>query len=999
MPAPKLYNNATQQWDIVPDHMVTDNIANGKYSFESGIQVPAVDPQGNLVNIPSEHVQEAFQNGYRWGTDADTKANIEAQNEAIMEKNYGDGHGIQALGLGAVEGAIPGADYFMQGLASTMGGSPQDITQGAQQLATRNPGMHFAGELAGAVSSPITEVLGGGARAIGEEAATSAFGAAAKTLPGKMAVKGIGSALEGGYFGLHDGLNESALGDPQDVAETLMSSAGQGLIFGGLAGAAFPAMGEAARPIKNFIGDKVDTLTDAAKKTAQLVTKGTTLPTLPQDIREAAGNFIGNEDLRNLIYSGGGMDAVKSINSDLASSTAELKDQSSDLLSQLKDFVKRSPRDTQEKIDNALTEAGGDFYRALDESYDTYQGQRTTLMADMLHDTSPSMFMGDVDSSAGKLIKTLSESKNADAQALAGSLNDYLEAEKTAAGMANVSGKLENGRMVYDQDAFAGRMTAGKEMNVMQQLRERLGGYELPDDLQGKVDAFQKDLTDNMVGHPVYGDRVQALDNQYQAMDKLRDFVTDQTGNRIDLMSKLKTDPEFAHEMDSLMSQFPDTAPTIQNFKDAVEDPLAKQAQLNALKQATRDAGANTYGRLKTSDYLDLAKMFGDADIGQKSDRLREIQEAMNGQDTGVISKLTANLRALGRPVPKIFSQLEPHQAGLEKLMDTLGKAGDQSVIEKVLRKGTFGLIKGKMLGLGADLVGGAIGHSYLHGPLGVVAGSLTSAVVRRLFNPISSFEALTKLEGRLNKNARILKEATNFAIDALTSDTARRVTIRGGAFTPSTTEEKRANWSNRAQFLTSLQDPDKLSQVAQDRLGTCQAAPNITTAMHAQFARTVNFLADKVPQDPTAHLTLNAHDSDWKPSDMELAKFERYHQAAVDPVSAIENIGTGRATQEELHTLETLYPSTFKRLQDGLLDAIMSPDTKLSYSQRQKIGSMFGIAASVSSQPTFVAAMQANFNNTPGSGFKPQGIKSNPKVAFDPQSNSTETERITYQS
>lgn len=1005
MAAAKLYNNDTKTWDMVPDHMVTDNVAKGNYSFESGIKVPAVDRQGNLVDVPSEHVQEAFQNGYRWSTDQDVKANIAAQNEAIMEKNYGDGHGIQALGLGAVEGAIPGADYYMQGLASTMGGRPQDVTQGAQQLAARNPGAHLAGELAGAVSSPITEVLGGGASALGEEAATRALGSAANTLGGKVATKAIGSSLEGAYFGLHDGLNESALGEPGEVAETLMSSAGQGLLFGGVTGAAFPLMGGAAKPIKNFIGDKVDVLSDAAKKTAQLVTKGTTLATLPQDVRKAASAFIGNEDLRNIVYSKGGLDTVRSLTDDIASSTKELQGESSGLLGELKDYVKGAPRQTQEKIDNALNDAGGDFYGATQSAFNTWSGQRESLMSNMLSDTSPGTMFQDIDKKTGKLMKELAAYGDRNASAKVGELSNFIEAQKTAAGLDETVPRLVDdtgprGRTIYSPDDYASKLTAGKEMKIAQELRERAvsGISSLPDELQVKVQRYHDDLTSMMHDHPIFGEGVADMDRQYDAMDALRSFVNDKTGNVTnDVMAKLKTDPEYAHELDAVMSQFPDSAPIIQNFKNAVEDPLAQQVHLNQLKQAIRDAGANTYGRIKDEDIQQLASLFGNGDIAQKSDRLREIQEAMSQQNVGPITKLAANLRALGRPVPKIFEQLEPHQAGLAGLMDALGKSGDQSVVEKVLRKAAFGGIKGRLMDFAAGAVGGSIGHGFLHGPVGVIAGSLTSSIMRRLFNPISGFESLTKLESRINKNSARLKAATDFAIDALTSDTARKVTIRGAAFTPSTTEERRANWKNRADFLTQLKDPEALSQVAEERLGSAQAAPNITAAMHAQFAKTVDFLSDKVPQDPLAHQSLSAANTGWKPSDMELAKFERFHQAAINPEQALNNIAHGKATSEEFQTLETLYPTYFKRLQEGLVNAIMDPKSNLTFSQKQKIGAMFGIAASPSAQPTFIAAMQGNFDNTAAKGFSPGGMKSNPKVQFDPQRQSTDVERLTY--
>src|ERR1044072_4107102 len=144
MAAPKVYDWQSNQWMLVPDHEVTGGVASGRYTFEQGIQVPVVSPDGKMGTMPSERIQEACNNGYRWATDDDSKAWQNRQQEQINEAVYGN-QTPAAFGQGFVKGYVPGATAIMEGMGA-LSGHGEDVAEGLRQTEERNPGANLAGE-------------------------------------------------------------------------------------------------------------------------------------------------------------------------------------------------------------------------------------------------------------------------------------------------------------------------------------------------------------------------------------------------------------------------------------------------------------------------------------------------------------------------------------------------------------------------------------------------------------------------------------------------------------------------------------------------------------------------------------------------------------------------------------------------------------------------------------------------------------------------------------
>jgi hypothetical protein len=236
--------------------------------------------------------------------------------------------------------------------------------------------------------------------------------------------------------------------------------------------------------------------------------------------------------------------------------------------------------------------------------------------------------------------------------------------------------------------------------------------------------------------------------------------------------------------------------------------------------------------------------------------------------------------------------------------------------------------------------------------------------------------------------------------MDALTSDSFRKVgTAAGGQNVRMPIDKSRETFKKRAAYLNSMRDPNTAMAEVEKRVGSSTHAPQISAALAAQFVKTNQFLADKLPTDPLAQYNLNFYKSSWEPSDYQLAEFHRYVHAAEDPTSVLDDIAAGSVTPEQIETLKTLQASMYKRLQDGLMDAIMDENLKLSYEQRLNISTLLDVPTDPTLAPAFVSTMQQNYANeaTPTQPGQPQKSPRKIHLELDPSAIATDVSRLTF--
>lgn len=176
---------------------------------------------------------------------------------------------------------------------------------------------------------------------------------------------------------------------------------------------------------------------------------------------------------------------------------------------------------------------------------------------------------------------------------------------------------------------------------------------------------------------------------------------------------------------------------------------------------------------------------------------------------------------------------------------------------------------------------------------------------------------------------------------------------------------------SNRQKAFNELakninglaQDPEVLIErlaKSSGRIGN--VAPN--TAMEAQEAlvRGIVFLSQKLPRpaDDTSSLLFP---KDYKPSDAELAKFERYLQVVEHPMSVLKDLEHGTLTREHVEALKAVYPALYGELQQQASAAVAAQGDRLPYSKRVQLGILLDIPTDESMQPQSIADLQNMFN------------------------------------
>ncbi len=221
-------------------------------------------PEGELVSIPGESLQDAIKSGYRLATPDEIHS-------YEREQKYGS-LGQQAAT--AAEGAAGAATFGLSTGLERLAGVPAEDIQARREV---NPGSHMLGQAGGLLAGALTgsgeasllesagtaasKALVPGARATieagqaleaakaagqGVEAAAEAAKAARIAMPtldriGSAAVKGV---VENGLFQSGDEVSKMLSSDPSQTIGTAMADVGMAGLIGGAFGGAAGATGK-----------------------------------------------------------------------------------------------------------------------------------------------------------------------------------------------------------------------------------------------------------------------------------------------------------------------------------------------------------------------------------------------------------------------------------------------------------------------------------------------------------------------------------------------------------------------------------------------------------------------------------------------------------------------------------------------------------------------------------------------------------------------------------
>lgn len=1004
MPA-KLYDRSSGKWVDVRDEDVGALVTGGSHAFEKGVEVPVVSSDGEIGTVPSEKAAEAFKSGsFRWSTPQDVRAFEHNENEKIL--NERSSSSLDAFASGVSRGGTFGlADVIVPAAVGLLGneGDEAFAKDALNRQRDINPGAAIAGEVVGSL-------IGGPAIAV---KAAKGAGLIASEIQGGSALSRIArtagqQAQEGLVYGLGQGISEAALGDPAEVAENLASSVAMGGLFGGAFGGLFGAGKEIAPAAKAFVSKTTQTVDETFRaQTRKAVSSLADKVLKNKEDAKVFRELLQDDDIARMIENGDDADFFKLKDTYLESQKA-LEKEAQDLRKGFDSYLSTEPKRIRDYInDVVLPQADGDIQAAVN-NLDNEILANANQIESALRETGQLASDG-LESHFGRtldLTTALRKTGNSKAVKLANSIEATINAEKAAKGIradevfVPRAQRKARGLVDLPTGESLSPFTAVDERRILLDARkaamEAAGGKTSVDKVSKLLNSYVDDVTKTIHGNEAFGIAQRKLDDFSQSYDSMRKFLTGtskfaEKNVKQSVLNSLLTDQRQARQYNKVMTNIAEIAPEMEAFRKAGRDAVAKQNALEALQNkldSLQDANSAIGERLSLGDYEKfLTALDAPADFMSRLERLKKLQTTLQATSTNPATNMIAVLKTLGHPVSELQEKILSKGELFEKLEKSFGKRHDPGMVEKLL-----GLaIKRPIRGLAGAAIGGYFGDTT-----GAILGTAAAGVI----NPRFVLKNIARLERASQQAAERATKATSAAIDALTSSKAKGIQKAVLLNYGNSLKERRKTFKERSAYTTAMaNDPDQLAAEFENRFGETQHTPAVSGAMMAQFAKTAQFLDSKMPKDPLAGRYLSVNHSKWQPSDFQLSQYERYVRAAEDPISVIEDLSRGKVTPEAVEALKTLNPTMFKQLQQGVTDAIMSPEADPTYKQKLMIGTLLGIPADPTLTADFIGAMQATYQEQAQTGQSQPATAPQKSVHIDinPQAIATETQRISY--
>ncbi len=200
-------------------------------------------------------------------------------------------------------------------------------------------------------------------------------------------------------------------------------------------------------------------------------------------------------------------------------------------------------------------------------------------------------------------------------------------------------------------------------------------------------------------------------------------------------------------------------------------------------------------------------------------------------------------------------------------------------------------------------------------------------------------------------------------------------------------------DYDKLSEKIVAFNQAPEASKLVQDleSLGST-GAPQISEQAKIKTADAMNYLANLMPKPLTPNNPL-VKNKKYKPSDMEMAKFNRQLKTALDPFSAIEDLNNNTLTKEQVQVLADLYPGILSQIQSKVYDAVAENPQEVPYNKRIKLSLLLGMDLDPSLDPTTANIIMSTQDSAvqEQNQQEPQG---NPNAKFE--SYPTEVQRIT---
>jgi len=253
-------------------------------------------------------------------------------------------------------------------------------------------------------------------------------------------------------------------------------------------------------------------------------------------------------------------------------------------------------------------------------------------------------------------------------------------------------------------------------------------------------------------------------------------------------------------------------------------------------------------------------------------------------------------------------------------------------------------------------------GHNAYLGEAGaLVAGihnpALGAAIegISMLRNPGLAIQRLAKIEKIVQKTTDMI---TKGAKGIFKAGVKSGETLSGYAGARLTQEHHDDREEKISRFN---QDADYAMNVLNNSTeGIYNSAPKTATSLRSAATRASEFLQSKLPPRPPGLL-----DEKMPISQSQRAKFDRYYQAVEDPVAILKNIKDASLSNEQLETLQVVYPKLYEEMKTAVYEEMIDQAKvvgigTIPYATKMGLSKFLGEPVHSSLTPQAIMANQA---------------------------------------
>lgn len=250
---------------------------------------------------------------------------------------------------------------------------------------------------------------------------------------------------------------------------------------------------------------------------------------------------------------------------------------------------------------------------------------------------------------------------------------------------------------------------------------------------------------------------------------------------------------------------------------------------------------------------------------------------------------------------------------------------------------------------------------------------ALKSAIVDRYGKKMIIFSDIKKV-GEAVEN-RLGEGFTNFAKKTMKSTRPLSTKVLMNSYLSSNhITDKGTKAKDRAQAYTNVKNnlqaladnPDEMmNKIAKSTAAFHDQVPNIAESTQATLVKGIQFLQSKIPTSPSDGQLdgTTMFQKPYQPSNIELAKFERYLQAVESPLSTLDDLENGTLTREHVEALQAVYPQIYDRMREmAVQKTTEDKEHVISYNKRIQLGTLLNIDTDPSLLPQNIAGLQSMF-------------------------------------